>query len=130
MDRLGCALRHPLRVCMTYMEGGCNTGEMCVLQHPVNHSPTRSFSASPSREGLAQNLPYPAYPEPIFQFPFPSTSTQSGSQPQPSMAQPSNLGSFQTPPMPAFSQVVSGMYGSTGSPSYHPSKSTPQQGFW
>ena len=123
---LGCALRHPLRVCMTYMEGGCVTGDKCVLQHPASQSPPRSFSVSPSREGLAKNLPYPAYPQPIFPFPFPSTATpQSGTPPQPSVAQPSNLATFQTQPLPPFSQVVSGMFGPTGSPSYPTSYQTP-----
>jgi hypothetical protein len=128
---LMCALRHPLRICMSYMEGGCISGDACVLQHPISSSPPQRFPPSspalsypmapPAREVLAQSLPYLAYPQ--TNFPFPPR------QSEPSMAQPSPHGSFQTPP-PSFSNVVSGMYRQSGSPSAHHSKSTSQQGFW
>ena len=43
---LVCPLRHPLRICMSYMEGGCHMGDMCVMQHPLNTSPQRTPSSS------------------------------------------------------------------------------------
>ena len=147
---LVCSLRHPLRICMSFMEGGCHMGNMCVLQHPVNSSPTRSSLNSPnlsqyshptpSRETYVQhNLSNPAYSKQSFPF-FP---TQQHRQPQPFAAPPQHIprqpfggqnglsGRLQTPPQPSFNQnVPNESYGTRGSPSGHNGNNQQQQGFW
>ena len=125
---LPCCLLH-IRICMSYMEGGCNTGDRCVLQHPINSSPPRSSSSSNfSRD----NLPYPALPEQC--FPFSAEPVER--RPQPSMGQPQHSrfpfenmngmsGRLQTPPQSSFHQDVSAQV-------HRSPPATPQyqQGFW
>ena len=70
---LNCRLRHPLNVCMKFLEGNCNLGENCVNQHPVNtplpHTAPNSLCS----------LPYPPESDSI----FPSSTQSFNSVPYP-----------------------------------------------
>ena len=128
---------------MHYMEGGCNLGDMCVLQHPIKTSPSRPSMSSPPHPGFPlhsqpratfnniQNLPYP---QPNFQF-LPTTPlivSQPGTQfPRHPFGNPATLSArLQTPPQPTFNQNNSG-YQHHGSPSASANGNTQQQqGFW
>ena len=142
---LVCPLRHPLTICMSYMEGGCNMGDMCVLQHPINTSPSRVSQPTPPTPAPAPSYPPPPYPVPAAQYraPFvqnnPNFSTPQTNQRQPMQQMPwmafGHPGTFpsgqQTPPH-APHNVSAQSYPAHGSPSTPagPSNGQQQQGFW
>ena len=69
-----CRQRHPLNICMRFMNGNCNLGESCVHQHPVgspSRTPPAGSQCSPNTIQSCSPLPYP--PE-DFQFVTPQNS--------------------------------------------------------
>ena len=139
---LVCNLRHPLRICMKFMEGGCNMGDICVLQHPASTTAQQPRIVSPSpppplsshrRFSFQSTPPGPTYDS----LPYPMHPNQNFNtiQNQPHIpTQPMQLPAVpylgpQTPSASSHLQNVrSFLHGSTSNTGNN--NSNTQQGFW
>jgi len=84
-----CRLRHPVNVCMNYLEGRCNSGFSCINQHPQNISPVYSPGYQPS------TLPYPPLDHPI--LPYPTAPQSAPYSPPRNQAQEAPFANYRSP---------------------------------
>ena len=132
----GCPLRHPLTICMRYMEGGCHNGDVCVMQHPINTSPSRapppqapSSSSSPPRSfyqvPTSEYRPYvqnnlPPHPSQYYQYGYPGTHP--GHQTPPQAPRGQGVGAQSAQPQ------APGPMGPSSAPPF--ARNGQPQGFW
>ena len=90
-----CRLRHPLKVCMKFLEGSCNQGDSCVTQHPMNQMSSGPRPASivtpymsppllphPPQSSTEVPYPVPAFPSQTYHEgpPYPRSKSSSFSE--------------------------------------------------
>ena len=73
-----CRLRHPLKVCMKFLEGSCNQGDSCVTQHPMNQMSSGPRPASIVTPYMSPPLlPHPPQSSTEVPYPVPAFPSQS-----------------------------------------------------